>query len=102
MDEIRLEQTKNGVTVFAKIVPGSSKTSIAGILGGMIKIKIASPPEKGKANKELISFLSKKLGLRKNDISIVSGETNPVKQIQIIGVDKSQIQNLVVNIGVTK
>ncbi|MFC1616033.1 DUF167 domain-containing protein [Patescibacteria group bacterium] len=41
-------------------------------------------PEKGKANAELIKFLSKNLGISKSQISIISGKTDQLKLIKII------------------
>ena len=69
-----------------KVVPGSSKTAWAGVLGDLLKVKVAAPPEKGKANKCLVEFLAKQLGVKKNQISILSGQTNPVKTIQITNI----------------
>lgn len=75
--------TKEGVMFTVKVVPGSSRTQIAGPMGQMLKIKVAAAPEKGKANDCLVDFLAEKLGVRKNAIAIVSGHTSPVKQIRI-------------------
>ena len=75
-----------GVVFTAKVVPGSSRTAFCGVLDGMIKIKVAVVPEKGKANKCLIAFLAKQLGVKKNSVTIVSGAGNPVKQVRIAGV----------------
>ncbi|MEN6307540.1 MAG: DUF167 domain-containing protein [Anaerohalosphaeraceae bacterium] len=75
--------TKEGVIFTVKVVPGSSRTQIAGLMGQMLKIKVAAAPEKGKANDCLIDFLAGRLGIRKNAIAIVSGHTSPVKQIRI-------------------
>ena len=69
-----------------KIVPGSSSTRICGLLDGMLKVKVAAPPEKGKANQCLLRFLAKKLEIKKNAVSLISGKTNPVKQVRIIGI----------------
>jgi uncharacterized protein len=81
-------QTVDGGVVFkAKIVPGSSKTAICGLLDDMLKVKIAAPPEKGKANVELVGFLAKQLGVKKNAISVISGKTNPVKEIEVLGIN---------------
>jgi len=55
------------------------------LLGGMLKVKIAAPPEKGKANQCLVEFLAKKLGVKKKAVSIVTGQTNPIKQVQVMG-----------------
>ncbi len=69
-----------------KVVPRSSKTAIAGVLGGMLKIKLSAAPEKGKANQALIEFLADILGVRKTAVKITSGLTSPVKIIEIAGI----------------
>ena len=77
----------DGSVVFtAKVVPGSSRTCLSGLLDGMIKVKVAAAPEKGKANQCLIVFLAKQLGVKKNAVTIVSGTGNPVKQVRVAGV----------------
>ncbi|MCF7955870.1 MAG: DUF167 domain-containing protein [Phycisphaerae bacterium] len=91
MDYFFLNQTEQGVEIRVKVVPGSSKTQIRGTLGEMLKIKVAAPPEKGKANQSLIAFMAKLLGLKKNDIEIISGKTNPVKVLRISGADPTAI-----------
>ena len=46
------------MTLRVKVIPRSAKTEIVGEMAdGTLKIKIAAPPEKGKANEELIRFL---------------------------------------------
>jgi uncharacterized protein (TIGR00251 family) len=86
MTDLTIENIGDGVIFPAKIVPGSSRTCISGVLNGMLKVKVAAPPERGKANQRLIEFLGKQLGVKKNAISIISGQTNPVKQIRVLGV----------------
>jgi len=75
----------DGVVFSVKVVPGSSKTAVCGLLDGIIKIKISAAPEKGKANKCLLEFLAKQLGVKKNAVRIISGKTNPIKHIQVQG-----------------
>jgi uncharacterized protein (TIGR00251 family) len=83
--------TKEGVMLIVTVVPGSSRTQIAGPMGQMLKIKVAAAPEKGKANDCLIDFLAEKLGIRKNAIAIVSGHTSPIKQIRIEAMTSDKI-----------
>lgn len=92
---IKITETKNGVILTIKAVPGSSKDAIAGILGDMLKIKVSAAPEKGKANKSIIALLSKELGIAKKDIEIINGSTAAVKQIQITGVSSEDILSIV-------
>lgn len=73
------------------ILPNSSKNSIVGIYNSALKVKIQSPPVDGKANKEVIKFLSKTLKLSKSKISIVQGELQRNKVFEIRELSKEQI-----------
>lgn len=91
---VKLEATTGGIQFSVKVVPGSSRTALAGSLNGMLKIKVAAPPEKGKANQCLVDFLSKLFGIKKNQVTIQSGTASPVKQLQIEGVSLDDIQHI--------
>lgn len=54
-----------------------------------IKVKIKAPPINGKANQELLNFLSEIFGISKSKIELLSGENNPHKKIQISGEENS-------------
>lgn len=54
-------------------------------------MKIAAPPERGKANKELITFLSRVLGVKKSAIAIIKGETSRNKAVTIAGMSREDI-----------
>ena len=80
-------------TVFTmKAVPGSSgPTRICGLLGGMLKIKVSAPPEKGKANQCLVRFIAHRLGVKKNAVSIITGTTSSLKRVQILGISSETL-----------
>ena len=93
MSDFSVREVDNGIVFVAKLVPGSSPPSrICGLLDGMLKIKITAAPEKGKANQCLIKFLAGQLGIKKNSIKIISGQTVPIKQIQITGISADCLQ----------
>ena len=58
-----------------KVIPDAAKTEFADLEGEMIRVRVAAPPEKGKANKELIRFIAKSLGISKANLVLLSGET---------------------------
>ena len=86
MSEFRISESGDGVVFTVKVVPGSSRTVAAGLLDGMLKVKVAAPPEKGKANQCLTEFLAEVIGVKKKAVSVVSGQTGAVKQILVSGV----------------
>ena len=90
MANLSIREVNEGIVFAAKIVPGSnSPTKICGLLDGMLKVKVSAAPEKGKANQCLIAYLAGKLGVKKNAVSIISGQKTPIKQIQITGLSKN-------------
>ena len=91
MTSLDVKQSDGGVVLMVKVVPRSSRTSIAGQLDGMVKIKISAPPEKGKANQSLIEFLAKHLGVKKNEIEIVAGSASPVKKVRILNISAEKV-----------
>jgi len=66
-----------------KITPNASKNSIAGFQGELLRIRIAAPPDKGKANDELVEFLSGVLNVAKSRIKLLSGHTSRLKRLEI-------------------
>ncbi len=66
-----------------KLQPNASANKFAGILNEELKICLTSPPVDGKANAHLKKFLSKAFGVSKSSVSIVSGELNQHKTIEI-------------------
>lgn len=86
-----IQEDAGGVVFTAKIVPGSSRTTVAGVLDDMVKIRVAAPPEKGKANQCLVAYLAGALGVKKNQIDIIAGQTNPVKQVRVTGISAATL-----------
>jgi uncharacterized protein len=88
---LEIMQSPAGVTFHVKVVPGSSRTRIAGLLDTALKVNLASPPEKGRANKELLRFLTDALHLPKNAASLVAGPAQSRKQIHLAGLTSAQL-----------
>ena len=93
MSNFAVKEVDDGVVFGVKVVSGSSRTAVCGLLDEMVKIKISAASEKGKANKCLVDFLAKKLNVKKNAISIISGKTRPVKVLRVVGIPIEQLLN---------
>jgi len=78
------------VKVSVRVQPGARKNELLGFQEDVLRVKIAAPPVDGKANRELIVFLSEALGIRKSDITIEKGATTKRKVVGITGITKAQ------------
>lgn len=79
------------ITLNVKVTPNASKNEVLGLTDGTWRVKIAAAPDKGKANKELIEFLSKRLGVKKSCISILKGQTSHNKLVAVAGIMQEEI-----------
>ena len=80
-----ITKMSDGVRFSVKVIPGSSKCELTGIIDNSLKIKLNVPPIEGKANEKCIKFLSKLLGVPKTSITIISGEKSRNKVLLIKG-----------------
>lgn len=82
VDYIDINVEKN--IIKCKIIPNSPKNEfINQMWDGTLKVRISAIPEKWKANKELIKFISRELWINKNSIEIKYWETSVNKTIKI-------------------
>jgi uncharacterized protein len=81
----------NQTKVPVKVLPGAARNEIAGLQNGVWRIKIAAPADKGKANKELIDFLSEVIAVKKVDITILKGHTSHNKIIAVEGLSPAEV-----------
>jgi uncharacterized protein (TIGR00251 family) len=82
--------------ISVKVIPGSKEDKIMEE-NGMIKIKLKAKPIDGKANKYLISFLSKRLNTPKSKISIIKGEKRREKLLEISEFNDILIKDKLIN-----
>lgn len=87
-----VKETGNGVIFHIHVVPKSAKNECAGIQGDAIKLKITAPPVEGQANDACIRFLSDLLGVKKNQVTIISGHKSRKKTVAIQGKGKKEIE----------
>jgi len=73
-------------TLDIRVIPRSPRTSVDGMRGAAILVRLAAPPVDGAANDALIAFLSAALGIPRRQITIVSGERSRDKRVRIAGI----------------
>ena len=88
--------TAEGVIISLYILPNAPKSEIVGPYNGALKIKIKAPPVDGKANDEIVRFLSKKLEISKSKLEILKGDKSRLKKVLIYGLTIEKIKSMLV------
>lgn len=86
-----LSVTGEGVVIRVKVVPGSSRTKLSGILGDRLKVCVSAPPEAGKANRAVCDLFADLLNVPHRDVIIYTGVAQPLKAVHVFGVNLCQI-----------
>lgn len=73
-----------------RVQPGAKRSRLMGMHGDRLRVAVAAPPVDGKANKALIRWFAKELGLRPAHLELVSGQTGRDKRVRVAAA-RSQI-----------
>ena len=84
------KKVKNGMEVYLKVTPNAAKSEFCGVVEGdfgrkLLRVKIAAVPDGGKANKELVKFMAKKLGVAPSCLDVLSGKVSRRKTVEVSG-----------------
>ncbi len=91
MNSKAIRAVPGGIELRVKVVPGSSRTRIVGWLGDELKIQVAAPAEKGKANAAAENMLAETLKCPRRSVSVVQGQNSPRKTIVIRGITGEEV-----------
>ena len=79
------------VEIPLRVYPNARRNEVVGLDGGVFRVRVAAPPVRGRANKELIEFLSQLLGVGRSRLSIVGGATSRDKTLAISGLSRAEV-----------
>jgi uncharacterized protein (TIGR00251 family) len=68
-----------------RVRPRSGKREVSVAESGGLTVSVLSPPEKGKANREVIELLAAHFGLPASGIRIVRGGQSRLKLVELTG-----------------
>jgi uncharacterized protein len=90
-----IENLSAGTVIFSiRVQPRASKDEVAGTMDGAIKIRLRAPAIENRANEALIELLADLLKTAKSAVRIQSGGQSRLKRVEIRGVTRQQILDL--------
>jgi len=90
-----IRRSEQGVAVDVLVVPNASTSEVVGLHGDRIKVRIACPPERGRANSELVATLRSATGVR--NAVVVVGRTTRWKTVELVGADRDLVEKALVD-----
>jgi len=80
------------VILSVRVTPRAGRTAIAGMLDGVLHVKLAAAPVEGAANAALIDLLCRQLHVPKRSLRIATGERSRTKTVEISGLTDEEVR----------
>ena len=64
----------DGATLNVRAQPGAKKAGVRGERAGALRVAVTAPPEDGRANDALVEVLKQRLGVKRSQVELLSGE----------------------------
>jgi len=77
-----------------RVVPGARRPGVVGRHGSAWKVRVAAPPEDGRANQAVLGLLAETLRLPRRAISIVAGHGSRDKVVAFDGLSAAEAETL--------
>ncbi len=73
------------------VSPGARRSELVGRQGDAWKVRVAAPPERGRANAAVCEVLAGLLGVPRGDVAVVSGGTGRRKVVEVASLAAGEI-----------
>lgn len=88
-DWLRHDAPRRTLLLTLHIQPGAKASSVAGLHGDALKVRIAAPAVDNKANDALLAYLRSALALPAGALELRQGATSRRKVVAITGADEA-------------
>jgi uncharacterized protein YggU (UPF0235/DUF167 family) len=78
------------------VIPGAGRAGVVGRYGEGWKLRVAAPPERGKANDATLELLADTLGLATANLRLVSGHGSRDKIVEVSGLTTDEAERRLV------
>jgi uncharacterized protein (TIGR00251 family) len=84
----------DGVVLRVHVQPGAGRTAVVGRHGDAVKVRIAAPPQGGRANEASAALLAETFGVATANVQLTSGATSRSKRFRIAPIEVDDFRRL--------
>lgn len=79
------------VELRVQVQPGAGRTAVQGVQGNALKVRVASPPDRARANDACAALIAGLADVPPAAVSLAGGETSRSKRFTVTGVDVEEL-----------
>src|SRR5262245_23986427 len=89
---VTITPSESGARLRLRVKPGARRPRIEGEHGGALRVAVAAPPERGRANLEVEDLLADALHVARAAVRVVAGRTSRDKSVVIEGLGAEEVR----------
>ena len=91
---VKIREKAGKLLLSVRVQPGATGNQIVGSYNGALKIRLAAPAQRGRANQQLLAFLARILNLSVRNVSLSRGRSSRDKTVEIQGLSREELTRL--------
>ncbi len=80
-----------GLLLKLHVQPGAKREEVVGLHGDALKIRLKAPPVDGRANRAVVAFVARRLGIPRTAVRIRRGPGSRAKQLLVEGCSAERV-----------
>jgi uncharacterized protein (TIGR00251 family) len=82
-----------------RVSPGAGHAAVVGRYGGAWKVRVTSPPERGRANADVVDLIADAVGVLRPDVRLVAGASSRDKVVELTGITLEEAERRLAALG---
>jgi uncharacterized protein (TIGR00251 family) len=87
VDDLYRVQDDGSILLSVHAQPGAGRSAVVGRHGDALKIRVAAPPQGGRANEALTALLAEEFGLKAGGVELIGGGASRTKRFKLTGIE---------------
>ncbi len=92
IDDLFTMEDGTTAILYVHAQPGAGRSEVVGRYGDALKVRVAAPPENGRANSAITKLLADQLGLAPSAVQLTSGAAGRTKRFRVVGIDEAIVR----------
>lgn len=92
IDDLFTMEDETTAILLVHAQPGAGRSEVVGRYGDALKVRVAAPPDNGRANSAICKLLADQLGLAPSAVQLTSGATGRAKRFRVVGIDEAIVR----------
>lgn len=83
-----------GMRVTVRVRPGAARPGVGGEHDGALVVRVSAPAVDGRATSAALAAVAEAFGVRRRDVTLVSGAASRTKILDVAGADPATLRRL--------